>query len=315
MTRAKVAASAALLVLAVILVACGSSPTLPADDVATYQMLTHGNGQGFLREISTQEWDDRGKQAAARFSWIARDAQSTNEDAAQRAGEAAHAIAKFLGDNRDDLMRVSTGWFGLQHRSLGQLNPELVRGYASALIPFQGALIGNVKPVRGFELTGDGLDQSSARSVFAVIDTDTQAGTEFKDAAYQRVHSYLRAYAEAVVGRNPDGLTALRNAADLAGVVEGGQRESGNTAVQTATAQHWINLAGYEVAAAMGVRPDGPDIPDKFFQPDGRLKSPEQVSKNDLSGFATALEIFTFNHGLQNLGSDFQHWYRDAAGK
>jgi hypothetical protein len=48
---------------------------------------------------------------------------------------------------------------------------------------------------------------------------------------------------------------------------------------------------------------------------DGRLKTPDDVSTNDRDEFATALEIFTFNHGLQDLGSNFQMWYDDAVGK
>jgi hypothetical protein len=131
----------------------------------------------------------------------------------------------------------------LQHRPVGQLNPDLVQGYALALAPFQGALVGDVKSVRGFRIIGDGLDLSSARRVFAVIDTNTQAGDGFKDTAYQRVHDYLRTYGHAVASRNADGLVALRAAADLAGMVAGGQRESSNGAIETQTAQHWINWA------------------------------------------------------------------------
>lgn len=64
----------------------------------------------------------------------------------------------------------------------------------------------------------------------------------------------------------------------------------------------------------MGARPSGSDIPDQYFTPDGNLKSPDEVSRNDLPRFANALNIFTFNHGLPGLGSDLQRWYEDAAG-
>jgi hypothetical protein len=291
---------------------------MPADDSATYQLLTGPSGQEYLRQISSHDWDDKGAAAAATLSWIARDAQSADATAAQRAGEAAHAIATFLADNKDELLQLSAGWFGLQHRAVGQLNPALVKGYASALIPFQGAIVGDVKPMRGFEIIGDGIDLSSARNVFAVIDTNTEAGktfNEFNEAAHQRVRGYLRTYAAAAVSKDVGNLVDLQHAADLAGVLAGGQRMSGNSAIDTRRAQYWINWAGYELAAAMGARPGGPDIPDQYFTPDGRLKAPDQVSANDLDGFVTALDIFTFNHGFPGLGSDFQRWYDDAAGK
>lgn len=314
MIRPTVAALTATLVLAFSLAACGHAPALPADDSATYQLLTGPSGQEYLRQISSHDWDDKGAAAAAALSWIARDAQAADATAAQHAIEAAHAIATFLGDNRDDLFRLSTGWFGLQHRTIGQLNPALVQGYASVLIPFQGAIIGDVKPMRGFKIIGDGLDLSPARNVFAVIDTNMEAGNTFNEAAHQRVRGYLRAYAAAAVSKDVSNLVDLQHAADLAGVFAGGQRMSGNSAIDTRTAQYWINWAGYELAAAMGARPGGPDIPDQYFTSDGRLKAPDQVPANDLDGFVTALDIFTFNHGFPALGSDFQRWYDHAAG-
>jgi hypothetical protein len=312
---AKTAVMAVTLVLAIGLAACGHAPDLPNDDASTYQLITGSGGREFLLQISNHDWDDGGAAAAARLSWIGHDAQSADATTAQRAGEAAHAIATFLAQNADELSRVPSGWFGLQHHAVGELNPELVRGYASLLVPFQGALVGDVKSVRGFTILGDGVDLSPTRKVVAVIDTNTQAGNEFKDAAYQRVQGYLRTYAGAVVNRNTDELVALRHAADLAGVVAGGQHESGNGSIEPETAQHWINWAGYEVAAAMGAGPGDPDIPVQYFASDGRLTSPDQVSANDLRTFATALENFTFNHGFPGLGSDFQRWYHDAAGK
>ena len=297
------------------LAACGHTPDLPVDDAAAYQFLTGSNGQEFLRQISSHEWDDGGKAAAERLSWIARDANSADPGTAQRAGEAAHAIATFLAQNKDELARLSTGWFGLQHRSVGELNPELVRGYASVLTPFQGALVGDVKSVRGFTIIGDGIDLSSARKIFAVIDTSTQAANEFNAAAYQRVRDYLHTYAESVTDRHSDGLVALEFAAGLAGVVEGGQRESGNAAVHMRTAQNAINWAGYEIAAAMGARPGGQDIPNQYFTSDGRLKSPDEVSVNDLPQFSTALGNFSSRHGLPGLAADFRNSYNAAAGK
>lgn len=313
--RTKAAVLALTGVLGIALVACGRAPDLPADNTATYQMLTGANGQEFLRQLSSHDWDDGGRAAAERLSWIPRDTESTDESTAQRAGQAAHAIATFLADNKDELLRLSAGWFGLQHQSVGELNPELVRGYGSALAPFQGALVGDVKSVPGFTFIGNGVDVSSTRNVFAVIDTNTQAGKEFNDSAYQRVKDYLRTYAEAVADGKREGLVSLQHAAELAGVVDGGQRESGNSAIDTETPQHWINWANYEVAAAIGARPGDPDIPNEFFTSDGHLRSPDDVSKNDLPRFATALNNFSASHGLPGLGSDLRRFYEDAAGK
>jgi hypothetical protein len=279
---------------------CGRAPELPADDTATYQKLTGDNGQEFLRQISSYDWEDGGQSAATRLSWIAQDAHSPDESAAQHAGEAAHAIATFLAEDRD-----------------ANRDPGLVRAYASALTPFQGALVGDVTGVRGFTPIGDptGGDVSSARKIVAAIDSNTDAGRDFNDAGDERVRDYLHTYAQAIASGKTDGTVALRYAADLAGVLEGGQRASGNDAIETRTAQSQINWAGYEFAAAMGARPGGPDIPDRFFTSEGRLKSPDEVSKNELRGFSTAVLNFAFSHGASTLATDFNDWYDAAAGK
>lgn len=313
--RANSAVLAALFFLSAALSACSRAPNLPADNAATYQTLTGSDGQEFLRTISSHDWEEGGEAAAALFSWIERDAHSADDAAAERAGEAAHAIATFLIENEEHLLRLPAGSFGLQRRPVGELNPELVRGYAMALTPFQRALVGDTGGVRGFTTIEDGGDFSSARKVFAVIDTNTQAGNDFNDAAYQRARDYLQTYAEAVASGRSDGLVELRSAAELAGVIAGGQRESGNPAIRTPTAQNGINWAGFEVAAALGTRPGGSDIEDRFFTPEGDLKSPEQVSANDLETYSTALQNFAFHHGLPGLGSDFRNWYDAGAGR
>jgi hypothetical protein len=69
------------------------------------------------------------------------------------------------------------------------------------------------------------------------------------------------------------------------------------------------------VAAAQEVRPGDQDIPARFFGGDGKLKSPDQLPAEDLDAFATALENFTFHHGAPTLGTDFDGWYENAAGK
>jgi len=173
--------------VSMVLVACGAAaPALPVDDAATYREITGDNGQEFLRQFSSHDWFDGGRAAADKLERIAHDAKSSDATPAKRAGEAKHAIATFIASNNKELAHVPAGWFGLKHEPVGALNPELVRGYASALSPFLGALVGDVKSAPGFTIMSDGVDVSSARNVFAVIDTSTQAGNELKDAADKR---------------------------------------------------------------------------------------------------------------------------------
>ncbi len=278
------------------------------------QQLSGSNGLQFLQQVSAHAWPDGGSAAADRFAWISKDAQSTDPATARHAGEAAHTIALFLSDPAYELANLPAGIFGLQHRSLGALNPSLVAAYAEALTHFQGALVGDGRGILGFEAIGDPLDLASARNIFSIIDTNTNAGTEFNNAAYQRVRHYLQEYGQAVANHNADGLVALQFAAALAGVVEGGQRDSANTTLEIRTAQHFVNLARFEVAKSMGVHPGAQGIPTRFFTTEGQLKSPDAISQSDLSEFSTALENFAFKNGMSNLGTDFRRWYDVGAG-
>lgn len=303
-----------VLLLVVTLTACGQEPTVPTDDAAMFTMVTGENGQDYLREISGQQWEDRGQEIGERFLWIGNDAASPDDAVARRSGEAAHALATFLATNKDSLSDLSAGIFGLQHRSLGELNPDLLRAYAFALVPFQGALVGDFNGTQGFEPVGDAHgDLSPARNIFTVVDTDTEAGNTFSEAAYSRVRRYLEDYGRTAVGTAAADPLPLRRAAELAGVVEGARRATGDASLETRSAQSWINWAGYELAAAQGVRPGDADIPDRFFSPAGRLLTPDKIPPNDLDAFATAVENFAFHHGAPTMGTDFDRWYDAAA--
>lgn len=311
----QVLCSTLTLILVATLSACSEeAPNLPVTDGEMLQKLTGSEGSRFLRQISTHAWPDGGTAAGRRFAWIAEGAPSNDPTVTQGAGEAAHAIGSFLADPDQGLTKLPAGIFGSQHRSLGELNPGLVAGYADALTHFQGALVGDIRGVLGFEVLGDPLNLAAARNIFTIIDTNTNAGIEFNTAAYERVGRYLQTYGQSVANRDIDGLVALQYAAALAGVVEGAQRDSNNAGLQRHTAQHFVNLARYEVAKSMGVRLGAQGIPARFFTKEGDLKSPDAVSQSDLSEFSTALENFAFGRGLSSLGVDFRRWYDVGAG-
>lgn len=282
-----------------------------------FETLTGSDGQEYLRAVSKYEWDDGGQAFARRLGWISGGATSLEQAVAERAGESAHSISTFLASNKDGLKRLSTGWFGLQHRSVGQVNPELVSGYASALAPYQGALVGDFSGVRGFKGLADspGGELAAARDIFTVIGTGTDAAKAFRDAANDRIRGYLQTYGRAVAASQSEGLVALRYAAQLAGVADGAERNSGNTVSGSKSSQYWIVWAAYELASAQGVQPGDPDIPARFFGPDDRLRSPADLPADDLDAFATAGENYAFHHGAPNLGNDFDDWYEDAAGE
>jgi hypothetical protein len=82
---------------------------------------THGDdGDDFLHDVNRIAWTDDGKAASSLFSWT-NEAHSGPESTI--AAETAEKYASYVGSHKPDLM-------GIDGQTLGQLNPELVKGYA-----------------------------------------------------------------------------------------------------------------------------------------------------------------------------------------
>lgn len=307
---------AVLLIFVATLTSCGRPPALPTDSAASFERITGTDSDDYLFGLSSYKWDDRGQAAGATFEWIAQDAQSSDNIAANQAGQAAHSVSKFLQLRREDLFKLSTGWFGWQTSTVGQFNPGLIRGIAIALAPYQGALVGDTNGIAESAIGNAGReDFPAARSVFAVINTDTEAGTKFTEEANNRVRNYLKQYAEASITDPAKSADPLIRAAALAGVISGGQRESGNTEIQVRSDQYWINWLNYELAVALGARPGNADIDRDYFTEDGTLMAPDDVPKAQQYFFSGALQNFAQRSGKADAGRHFRQLYKTAAGE
>lgn len=134
----------------------------------------------FLDDIMHTSWGDDGKDAASLFSWTNEAATGPDSDIASAAAE---RYAQYLGSHKDQLLDLPNGFF--QTDTLGQVNPELVKGMAHGLTPYMADIAGveggaadNFGPL-------DGGDQTRplAKGVFAVLGTDVDAYREFYGAA------------------------------------------------------------------------------------------------------------------------------------
>lgn len=81
------------------------------------------------------------------------------------------------------------------------------------------------------------------------------------------------------------------------------------------SAQHSINSTSFQVASVLDASVGDPDIPSQFFNADGHLKSPDQISVAGLRSYSTSLQNFLEHHGYGNLGNNFDDYYEDGAGK
>lgn len=257
-----IAIQAAAVALAALLFAgcTPDTPALPVDTspAAIDDKLTGSDGPAFLTELSSHSWPDRGAHAAQLFDWIAADAGSADPDTAARAGRSAHAIAVHLADNNAGLKDLDTA------------NPKLLQGFGAALIPFQGAMVGDPSGTSGFTPLDDlrsNLPQTAR--VFTVIAGDETAGREFSAAARQRALDYQKAWAA-----NPT-TDDLQRAARLLGLVAAAARAAGHESTDL-TYDHVVASARW-IILAQTVHRSEPHIDPRYFNPDGTLMDPEGV--------------------------------------
>ena len=290
--------------------ACGArTPSLPVDTspAAVHDLLAGQGGQDFLYLIATHDWEDGGVGAAKLFEWIGPDATAADPAVASRAGESAGAVAKFLSQRGNDLLDIRTGSFGTSHQTLGSLNPELLRSFTTALIPYLGAMVCDSRDTKGFGLLdAAGCEQSvqAAEPVFSVLNTDGPAAESLADAAYARMGRYVQSFADndPPHSQNPFA-SGLGYAGRLLGLVTVGAEHSDIT---PPSLQDEVNEASYVTAKAMLAKGEGTFSSE--FLDNGALMSPDEVraklGTNRLDEYNFGLTNYLTSVGVQQLIKD-----------
>lgn len=175
------------------------------------------DAKDFLNDVNIIDWTDNGRSAGHLFSWTGEHGSGPE---AQIAAETADKYAEYLGEKRPQLMDING-------QTLGQLNPELVQGYARGLVPFVDDMAGSsASPF--FEIDDEterrtGL-MPDAKGVFAVLNTDAGAAGLINQAAYSEAMKHETAFAN-----NPGDPLAhqhLTTAATMRGLVDVGAHEA-----------------------------------------------------------------------------------------
>jgi hypothetical protein len=148
------------------------------DHEAITQHILSDQGDDFLTDTNLLNWTDDGKAAANLFSWT-NEAHQGNE--ATLAAQAAEKYATHIADEAYDLLHKD-------NQTLGERNPELVKGYAHGLVPFIPEIAGlSVEgPTEPFSKAFDSENAAefpNAKKVFSVIATQLDAYQEFTKAS------------------------------------------------------------------------------------------------------------------------------------
>ncbi|MBF6178432.1 TPR repeat region-containing protein [Nocardia otitidiscaviarum] len=168
-------------------------------------------GPGYQREnvmmpLLSHEWDDDGAAVGkGMFGWIDDDARVEGEAptvANQRAGEAAFGLAQILSDTEGS--NLHERWLdmgipeGGEDDSLGQINPELTRSMAEALVPYAGSLVGMPDDYTNTAGFGDLGGPIETVRVLSVLDGDIVAGTTINGAMLSESMRMNETYASMV---------------------------------------------------------------------------------------------------------------------
>lgn len=153
---------------------------------------THGDdGQDFMHDINSTDWNDGGRAAASLFSWTN---ESHTGPEATIAAATAEEYSRFIGTHKE-LMNING-------QTLGELNPELVRGYAHGLTPYISDIAGlsTADASNAFEPldTEHPTERPVAKGIFTVLSTDEQAYKEFHSAANAHILAASHGWAEDV---------------------------------------------------------------------------------------------------------------------
>ncbi|BBZ79192.1 hypothetical protein MANY_45290 [Mycolicibacterium anyangense] len=155
--------------------------TAGQDHLAVHDVVRDSSyADRFMKGVTSTDWSDGGKAAGSMFGWTG-DAADGPE--AKLAAETASAYGSYVGHHEQDLLHMAG------NQTLGQMNPELVRGLSHGLAPYipdiaelsEGRHAGFATP----DTAGDAQSGSMpiAKGIFSVLSTDQQASDYFNGRA------------------------------------------------------------------------------------------------------------------------------------
>ena len=216
--------------------------TAGQDRQAVHGIVNDPNyAERFMRGSLTNDWSDGGKAVSDMFSWTGEATQAE----ATLAAETASAYGGWVGKLEDELMTMEG------NQTLGEMNPEAVRGLAYGLAPFIPDLAamseGTHPDFIPVDVDND-IDDGSmpvAKGIFSVLSTDPQASDHFNGAAAREIAQAQLGYANGF----KDGLPAseinrnLFDSMSVQGLMDSGIHSAMNTSDMNDVAK---NAALYE---------------------------------------------------------------------
>ncbi|MCT7661230.1 hypothetical protein [Mycobacterium deserti] len=298
--------------------ACGTAPPeLPPDSPpAMSQLLASDEADDVLNRLTTYAWDDDGAAAATRFTWIGADAHATEAGAASQANQAAAVLAEFLLTHHNNLTAIKSGFLGSSKVTAAQLNPLLIRSYATALAPYIKDLAGGQDAAFQAPRTQVSDDPSALRGLLSVLVADPEAGRLIAESVQSAAEMY-EDYAASAASDSDESVTDLRAAGSLLGAVAGAARQTG-AEIPVSTGGEALNDMAVRTASTLLRSDPNPGEVGKYVR-GGKLMPPAEVerefSKNAMRTYFLDLQEYLSDRGFGDGLSAFNNAFRTSSGE
>jgi hypothetical protein len=240
------------------------------DPLAVHDALAGADGRttngGFIEDLFTHQWADDGAAAGTLLHGtgaVPTDLTDPTQLAqATRAGETMHAVDEWVGSHAPVALDIP----GTGNQSLGQVNPELTQALAKANKPYIDDMLGNpLDNTRGFgpldDLTNPQMPH--IRDLFAVIDSNKEAGAILNSQAYLNGLQYQSNFEQSIIDGNTVNTADLQSAGTMRGIIDAGANIADNDAIKYGNLQdvkayesrgQWFDLAKTVGAEIPGVK-------------------------------------------------------------
>lgn len=290
---------------------CGTSaPELPpASPPQMVNVLTSDAGDDVLKKLTTYEWDDDGAAAAARFTWIGEDGNES------QGTQAAAIIAEYLKANHNALAALDSGFLGLSKIPAAQLNPLLIRSYATALAPHLGELVGGQQGAFDSLRAQVADDPLALRNLMSVFVADPEAGRTAVEATHDAAERY-EIDAAAAPPDSDESVADLRAAGSLLGAAYGAVTLADSDISTPPIGEATSDMAVRVAAILVPADPNAAKV-SKYVQ-DGRLMSPAEVeskfSNTAMRAYFLDLQDYISSKGFGDGISAFHNSFMASAG-
>ncbi|WP_431234825.1 hypothetical protein ACQ856_10020 [Mycolicibacterium psychrotolerans] len=227
--------------------------TAGQDHVAVHDIVNDkAYSDNFMKGALSTDWSDNGKAVGDMFSWTG---DAANGPEAKMAAETASAYGAYVGGHEQAFLHMDG------NQTLGQLNPEAVRGLSHGLAPYIPDIAQTSPEMRhdGFTALDSAQDVESgkmqnAKGLFSVLSTDKQASDFFnaeagRDAVTEQ-NQWANDYKNGVDVSGDNG--HLKNSMTLQGLVDSGIHNAtdatGMNDDAKAAAAYDLKKSAYELA-------------------------------------------------------------------